>query len=61
MISFPPSPQSCGITIPDVVAGYNSNEFDFPYLLERAKQLRVDPAGWKGWQLMLPPQDRQLH
>ena len=27
---------------PDVVAGYNSNEFDFPYLLERAKQLRVD-------------------
>lgn len=27
---------------PDVVAGYNSNEFDFPYLLERAKQLRAD-------------------
>lgn len=27
---------------PDVVAGYNSNEFDFPYLIERAKQLRVD-------------------
>lgn len=27
---------------PDVVAGYNSNEFDFPYLLERAKQLHAD-------------------
>ncbi len=27
---------------PDIIAGYNSNEFDFPYLLERAKQLSVD-------------------
>ncbi len=27
---------------PDVVAGYNSNEFDFPYLTERAKQLHAD-------------------
>ncbi len=27
---------------PDIVAGYNSNEFDFPYLAERAKQLRLD-------------------
>lgn len=26
---------------PDVVAGYNSNEFDFPYLSERAKKLNV--------------------
>jgi DNA polymerase I len=27
---------------PDIIAGYNSNEFDFPYLLERAKLLSVD-------------------
>nr|HPR67330.1 3'-5' exonuclease [Methanothrix sp.] len=27
---------------PDVVAGYNSNEFDFPYLEERAKRLNLD-------------------
>jgi DNA polymerase I len=27
---------------PDIVAGYNSNEFDFPYLTERAKQLGAD-------------------
>ncbi len=27
---------------PDILAGYNSNEFDFPYLAERAKQQRVD-------------------
>ncbi len=27
---------------PDILAGYNSNEFDFPYLSERAKQLGAD-------------------
>jgi len=27
---------------PDIVAGYNSNDFDFPYLMERAKQLNTD-------------------
>jgi len=27
---------------PDIVAGYNSNEFDFPYLTERAKQMAAD-------------------
>jgi len=27
---------------PDVIGGYNSNEFDFPYLNERAKILRVN-------------------
>lgn len=27
---------------PDILAGYNSNEFDIPYLQERARQLRVD-------------------
>lgn len=27
---------------PDILAGYNSNEFDFPYLQERYKQNRVD-------------------
>jgi DNA polymerase I len=27
---------------PDIVAGYNSNEFDFPYLSERAKRLGAD-------------------
>jgi DNA polymerase I len=27
---------------PDVVAGYNSNEFDFPYLQERMKRLNLD-------------------
>ncbi len=27
---------------PDILAGYNSNEFDFPYLQERAKQQRVE-------------------
>jgi DNA polymerase I len=27
---------------PDILAGYNSNEFDFPYLSERARQLKVD-------------------
>ncbi len=27
---------------PDIIAGYNSNEFDFPYLQERAKQLQID-------------------
>lgn len=27
---------------PDILAGYNSNEFDFPYLQERHKQNRVD-------------------
>jgi DNA polymerase I len=27
---------------PDVVLGYNSNDFDFPYLTERAKKLKVD-------------------
>jgi DNA polymerase I len=27
---------------PDIVAGYNSNEFDFPYLFERTKQLHAD-------------------
>lgn len=27
---------------PDIVAGYNSNEFDFPYLSERAKKLGAD-------------------
>jgi DNA polymerase I len=26
---------------PDIVAGYNSNEFDFPYLEERAKRLNL--------------------
>ncbi len=27
---------------PDVLAGYNSNEFDFPYLQERARQQRIE-------------------
>ena len=27
---------------PDILAGYNSNDFDFPYLQERAKQLQLD-------------------
>ena len=27
---------------PDILAGYNSNEFDIPYLAERAKQLHAD-------------------
>jgi DNA polymerase, archaea type len=27
---------------PDILAGYNSNEFDFPYLQERAKQRHVE-------------------
>jgi len=27
---------------PDILAGYNSNEFDFPYLDTRARQLRAD-------------------
>ena len=27
---------------PDILAGYNSNEFDFPYIQERCKQNRVD-------------------
>ncbi|MEI8003268.1 MAG: DNA-directed DNA polymerase, partial [Methanothrix sp.] len=27
---------------PDILAGYNSNEFDFPYLQERARQKHVD-------------------
>jgi|WetSurMetagenome_2_1015567.scaffolds.fasta_scaffold04856_2 DNA polymerase, archaea type len=27
---------------PDILAGYNSNEFDFPYLQERCRQNRVD-------------------
>ena len=27
---------------PDVIAGYNSNEFDFPYLADRANKLKVD-------------------
>ncbi|MDD4653480.1 MAG: 3'-5' exonuclease, partial [Methanothrix sp.] len=27
---------------PDILAGYNSNEFDFPYLQERYRQNRVD-------------------
>ncbi|HOV81495.1 MAG TPA: DNA-directed DNA polymerase [Methanothrix sp.] len=27
---------------PDILAGYNSNEFDFPYLQERARQMHVD-------------------
>ncbi len=27
---------------PDILAGYNSNEFDFPYLQERARQQRAD-------------------
>lgn len=27
---------------PDILAGYNSNEFDFPYLAERARQLRLE-------------------
>lgn len=28
---------------PDVITGYNSSEFDFPYLVERAKILNLDP------------------
>ncbi|MFQ6061848.1 MAG: DNA-directed DNA polymerase [Methanosarcinales archaeon] len=28
---------------PDVIIGYNSNEFDFPYIVERAKILNIDP------------------
>ncbi|NMB86403.1 MAG: DNA polymerase [Methanosaeta sp. PtaB.Bin018] len=27
---------------PDILVGYNSNEFDFPYLSERARQLHAD-------------------
>lgn len=27
---------------PDILAGYNSNEFDFPYLAERARQCRLE-------------------
>ncbi len=27
---------------PDILAGYNSNEFDFPYLAERARQNRME-------------------
>ncbi len=27
---------------PDIIAGYNSNEFDFPYLQERARQKHAD-------------------
>jgi DNA polymerase, archaea type len=27
---------------PDILAGYNSNEFDFPYLQERARQMHVE-------------------
>jgi len=27
---------------PDILAGYNSNEFDFPYLAERARLLRLE-------------------
>ena len=34
---------------PDVIAGYNSNEFDFPYLEERAKKLNINiRAGREG-------------
>ena len=27
---------------PDILAGYNSNEFDFPYLAERARQMHLE-------------------
>ncbi len=30
---------------PDIIAGYNCNEFDFPYIDTRAKQLKVDIRG----------------
>ncbi|MFB3765939.1 MAG: DNA-directed DNA polymerase [Methanotrichaceae archaeon] len=34
---------------PDIIAGYNSNEFDFPYLEERAKKLGINVrAGREG-------------
>lgn len=29
-------------TDPDIITGYNINNFDLPYLFERAKALRVD-------------------
>ena len=31
-------------TDPDVMIGYNSQNFDFPYLLDRAEALKVLPA-----------------
>jgi len=29
---------------PDVILGYNSNEFDFPYLIDRMRELGINPA-----------------
>ncbi len=46
---------------PDIVAGYNCNEFDFPYIDTRAKQLKVDLQGWQRRQLLLSAKDRQHH
>jgi DNA polymerase delta subunit 1 len=33
---------------PDVVVGYNTSNFDFPYLLDRAKHLGVDKFPFLG-------------
>lgn len=49
---------------PDVVIGYNIANFDFPYLLDRAKALKADKfpllGRIKGWLLLAPVSDRSL-
>lgn len=33
---------------PDVITGYNIQNFDLPYLISRAQTLKVGQAGWGG-------------
>ena len=33
---------------PDILTGYNINNFDFPYLIERAAHLKVDSFPYLG-------------
>lgn len=49
---------------PDVVIGYNISNFDFPYLMDRAKALKINKFPYlgrlKGWfsfsKMYFPPQ-----
>jgi DNA polymerase delta subunit 1 len=44
---------------PDVVIGYNIANFDIPYLMERAKSLKIDKFPYLG--RMKSPSSRHLH
>lgn len=54
---FPPQAWATFILAmdPDVITGYNIQNFDLPYLISRAQTLKVREAGLSSRMFLLPP------